>query len=252
MATRKNISKKTRFEIFKRDCFTCQYCGKKAPDVILELDHIKPVSKGGKNTLLNYVTACFDCNRGKSDKELDDKLSLIKARAQAEFLQTKREQIQMMAEWQMGLLEEEEQAANLVNEIFQKLTSYSFTEEYKNSVIKKIIRKYGVEEVINAFKAGLITYDNDPKKVCQKITGICICRADPVAAQKVKILNKLCYSYGNHLRQDIGICLTSAYNKYGVEFYDFMERNYYEFSREFQRNVHSAFNKAMTLFEAGE
>jgi len=42
---RKAISKKLRFEVYKRDKFTCQYCGRKAPDVILEIDHINPVAK---------------------------------------------------------------------------------------------------------------------------------------------------------------------------------------------------------------
>ena len=51
MGDRKDISKKTRFEIFKRDSFTCQYCGRKAPDVLLVIDHIEPVSKGGTNDL---------------------------------------------------------------------------------------------------------------------------------------------------------------------------------------------------------
>lgn len=46
MAERKTISKKTRFEVFKRDSFTCQYCGRTAPDVILEIDHINPVNNG--------------------------------------------------------------------------------------------------------------------------------------------------------------------------------------------------------------
>lgn len=35
------ISKRVRFDVFKRDSFKCQYCGKSAPDVILEVDHIK-------------------------------------------------------------------------------------------------------------------------------------------------------------------------------------------------------------------
>ncbi|MCK4795228.1 MAG: HNH endonuclease [Desulfobacteraceae bacterium] len=48
---RKAISKKLRFEVFKRDSFTCQYCGRKSPDVLLEIDHIKPVSKEGKNDI---------------------------------------------------------------------------------------------------------------------------------------------------------------------------------------------------------
>lgn len=48
MAKREPLSKGIRFEVFKRDNFTCQYCGAKAPDVILEVDHINPVKLGGK------------------------------------------------------------------------------------------------------------------------------------------------------------------------------------------------------------
>ena len=58
---------KLRFEILKRDSFTCQYCGRKAPNVILHVDHIIPVSKGGTNIKTNLVTACQDCNLGKTD-----------------------------------------------------------------------------------------------------------------------------------------------------------------------------------------
>lgn len=63
---------KLRFEIFKRDNFTCQYCGRKSPDVILEVDHIFPKSKGGLNKKENYKTACKDCNIGKGDSILNE------------------------------------------------------------------------------------------------------------------------------------------------------------------------------------
>lgn len=56
-----------RFKVLQRDNFTCQYCGRKAPNVILEVDHVIPKSKGGLNTMSNYVTACKDCNIGKSN-----------------------------------------------------------------------------------------------------------------------------------------------------------------------------------------
>jgi 5-methylcytosine-specific restriction endonuclease McrA len=62
---------KLRFDILKRDAFTCQYCGRKAPDVILEIDHIHPRSKGGKNIMDNFKTACKDCNMGKSNTLLE-------------------------------------------------------------------------------------------------------------------------------------------------------------------------------------
>lgn len=70
MAKRKAISTRTRFEIFKRDRFTCQYCGRTPPTVILEIDHIVPVANGGGDERTNLVTACWDCNSGKSDKPL--------------------------------------------------------------------------------------------------------------------------------------------------------------------------------------
>lgn len=67
-----NVSKRVRFEIFKRDGFTCRYCGRKSPQVVLELDHIVPISQGGHNDPMNLATSCYDCNRGKSDKMLSE------------------------------------------------------------------------------------------------------------------------------------------------------------------------------------
>jgi len=71
MAERKPISKKLRFEVFKRDGFTCQYCGSAPPSVILHIDHIKPVVDGGKNCIDNLVTSCDACNLGKGPRSLD-------------------------------------------------------------------------------------------------------------------------------------------------------------------------------------
>lgn len=100
---RAKLPDRIRFEIFKRDHFACQYCGRKAPDVVLNCDHIKPVAAGGSDDLLNLVTSCRDCNSGKSDRRLDDASAVEKARAQAESLEERREQIRMMAEWQVEL-----------------------------------------------------------------------------------------------------------------------------------------------------
>ena len=49
---------------------TCQYCGKSSPEVVLEVDHVTPVSKGGTNEFENLITSCRECNRGKSDHEV--------------------------------------------------------------------------------------------------------------------------------------------------------------------------------------
>lgn len=62
---RKAISKKLRFDVFKRDGFVCQYCGSHPPSVILHVDHIDPVANGGKNNIDNLITSCEPCNLGK-------------------------------------------------------------------------------------------------------------------------------------------------------------------------------------------
>jgi 5-methylcytosine-specific restriction endonuclease McrA len=78
MKKRKGISKRLRFEVLKRDSFTCQYCGRKAPDVTLHVDHIRPISMGGSDTILNMVTSCADCNLGKSDRNLADDTAITR------------------------------------------------------------------------------------------------------------------------------------------------------------------------------
>lgn len=62
----KRISK----AVFKRDNYTCQYCGKVGGK--LEVDHIFPFSKGGSDSLDNLTTSCQKCNRQKRDKSVDD------------------------------------------------------------------------------------------------------------------------------------------------------------------------------------
>lgn len=64
---RQPIGPRLRFSVFSRDGFACCYCGRKAPSVVLHVDHVVPVSKGGLNVIENLVTACADCNLGKSD-----------------------------------------------------------------------------------------------------------------------------------------------------------------------------------------
>lgn len=67
---RLSMSTKTRFEVFHRDWFTCQYCGRQAPDAVLEVDHRTPHSAGGTDHPDNLLTACWDCNSGKSDRDM--------------------------------------------------------------------------------------------------------------------------------------------------------------------------------------
>lgn len=58
--------KLTRFEVFNRDKYTCQYCGREARD--LTLDHIIPRYRGGEHNWENVVSCCFHCNRHKAGR----------------------------------------------------------------------------------------------------------------------------------------------------------------------------------------
>ena len=60
------LTRRIRYEILRRDNYTCQYCGAKAPDVALTVDHVVPVALGGTDDASNLVTACRPCNEGKA------------------------------------------------------------------------------------------------------------------------------------------------------------------------------------------
>lgn len=169
---RKAISKKLRFEVLKRDNFTCQYCGAKAPDAILEVDHIQPVAKGGKNNILNLITACRSCNSGKSDRLLSDASAVEKQRQQAEIIQARREMIQLMAQWQQELLEEENEQIDMIERLFSSFwTSKSLTESGR-AKIRSWIKRFGYQEVREAVYIACEQYD-EPEDAFNKIGGIC-------------------------------------------------------------------------------
>lgn len=96
MSNRKAISKKMRFEIFKRDGFVCQYCGSHPPQVVLHVDHIIAVAKGGGNEMDNLITACSGCNLGKSARSLGSVPVALKDKA--ERTKESEEQIRGYAE----------------------------------------------------------------------------------------------------------------------------------------------------------
>jgi hypothetical protein len=87
MSTRAPISKRIRFEVFKRDGFTCVYCGAQPPKAILHCDHVVAVANEGTNDIDNLVTACDVCNMGKGARELnavplsvDEKAAILRER----------------------------------------------------------------------------------------------------------------------------------------------------------------------------
>ena len=70
------MTNKLREFIKERDNFTCCNCGNSIhiePNLLLEIDHIIPVSKGGYTVEENLQTLCWKCNRSKSNKIADSK-----------------------------------------------------------------------------------------------------------------------------------------------------------------------------------
>ena len=65
------ISKRLRYEVLRRDSYTCRYCGAKAPEVKITVDHVVPVALGGTDEPSNLVAACGDCNGGKTSSSPD-------------------------------------------------------------------------------------------------------------------------------------------------------------------------------------
>lgn len=156
---RKSISQKLRFEVFKRDKFTCQYCGKKAPDAILNADHVKPVAEGGTTDILNLITACVGCNSGKSDRELSDSAALEKQHGQIAALEERRQQIQMMAEWRAELENLDEMTALMAEEAWHRaIENNANLLDAGKLDIRKWVKRHGLEAVFNGISAASSSY----------------------------------------------------------------------------------------------
>lgn len=155
---RKPLSKRTRFEVLKRDMFVCKYCGAKAPDVLLEIDHIVPVSKGGTDDIFNLITACSSCNRGKSNIQLDDSSVINKQRLQFEILQQKQEQSELFFKWKNELLNIDKNAVKKLTRYFEKKCNNTISVLDTCSIIYSLLKKYDYEIVLNSIDASVDYY----------------------------------------------------------------------------------------------
>jgi hypothetical protein len=179
MASRKAISKKTRFEVFKRDKFTCQYCGRSAPEVVLNCDHIDPIANGGSNDVINLVTSCESCNAGKKDRLLTDD-SVIKLQVdQLAQLEQRRQQLEMMMQWKNELIDIQEKTGEMLSTFWERLSDNTrkLTDLGKKEVCK-LAKKYSVEEVVEAMSDAVASYVKDGtaeqfSKAFKSIAGCC-------------------------------------------------------------------------------
>lgn len=132
-AERKPLSKKMRFDVFKRDSFKCQYCGATPPAVVLEVDHVHPVALGGKDRIDNLITACFDCNRGKGAGLLSSVPESLADRAA--LMKEKLDQMKAFQRLINSKRKLEEQQIDDVEAAFQvHFDDYSFNDKFRQSV----------------------------------------------------------------------------------------------------------------------
>jgi hypothetical protein len=153
MAKRIGISTRKRFEVFKRDGFTCLYCGAHPPAVILHCDHIIPVAEGGGNDMDNLTTACERCNLGKSSvpltavpMSLKEKAAIVKEReaqlkAYTETLRAAKDR----------LMEDAWEVATLFCENYRKT---SIRRDWLASIVK-FVELRGIMDVLDSMQVAL-------------------------------------------------------------------------------------------------
>lgn len=167
-----SITKKLRFEVFKRDGFQCAYCGKTPPAVVLEIDHIEPRAKGGSDDINNLITACFDCNRGKSATPLDKIPSAL-----ADNLETLREKELQLTEYRKLIKKIGRRKTKDIEEISELFTEYfpksELAEPFKRVSIGKFVESLQKHEIVRAMDLGCQKFPADPDRALRYFCGVC-------------------------------------------------------------------------------
>jgi len=164
---RKNLSKKIRFEIFKRDNFTCQYCGKKPPETELEIDHIIPIANCGTSETLNLITSCHDCNNGKRNIPLSDVDIINKQNFEIKKLRIERKDIEKEIKEREILQGNNEYALCYVSNYWTMNTGYELTNNGRQ-ILKGWIKKYGLGTILDKI-------DDITKDPCNSIEKMFAC-----------------------------------------------------------------------------
>jgi hypothetical protein len=168
---RKPISKKTRFEVFKRDGFVCQYCGSHPPEVVLEVDHIAPIAEGGADEFDNYITACFSCNRGKGATPLDRIPQSLADKATE--IAEREAQIRGYNEIMLAARMRIEDDIEAVNRVYERFAPGFELSESSRVSVRMFIEKLGVFPVIDAMELAGERWAHRDSKIFRYFCGIC-------------------------------------------------------------------------------
>lgn len=141
---RKSTGKRLRFEVFKRDYFTCRYCGVQPPDCILVADHVVPVVEGGQTTLDNLITSCEVCNQGKAARSL----GAVPPRTDADLLYlTTQQEIVEMRRYQEAVAERDRVLSEIAGELTGRFNRTAGAGTLKSAVVVSLLGKYDIEIV---------------------------------------------------------------------------------------------------------
>ena len=169
---RESISKKLRFEVFKRDEFRCVYCGKTPPEITLEIDHIEPVSKGGKNDINNLVSACFDCNRGKRNIRLTKVPN--KTSENIAILKEQEDQLKEYRKLIKKITRRVNSDIKIINNAYSEAyPGWELSESFKVGSIKKFLSLLPREEIVEALNIAISRFGNNRDRVLSYFCGIC-------------------------------------------------------------------------------
>lgn len=147
---RRQVSTRVRFEIFKRDGFTCQYCGAHPPLAVLHVDHIVPVKEGGGNEETNLVTACDTCNLGKAAESLQSIPASLADRA-AEVAE-REAQLRGYSEVMAAQRERIESDCWEVAEVYMERYALKHVTRAEFQSIKNFIERLGLHECLRAME----------------------------------------------------------------------------------------------------
>lgn len=216
------VSKRVRFEVFKRDRFSCQYCGASAPDAVLHVDHIEPVSKGGSNDMMNLITSCDSCNLGKSDVLLSDDAAIQKQRVMLEELSERREQLEMMLSWRDGLKGlEGETYARFHDAWTTHFPDWSINEHGEKKV-KALIKSVGILHALDALDVAVERYFDESKEaetvgeVFAKFQGIAKAMMLPEDGRQLLYIRGICRNRFAYVNEKACIALLREAYEAGV------------------------------------
>jgi DNA-directed RNA polymerase subunit RPC12/RpoP len=168
---RKPISKKKRFDVFKRDGFVCQYCGAHPPLAVLHVDHINPVALGGGNEADNLVTSCVSCNLGKAANPLTEIPQGLKDKAE----EIKERELQIVG-YQAEMQKKRDRIDGEKWHVAEILVPGSSEDGIRKDWLKSIcmfIEKLGKFECIDAAEIANSRFGYNTSKMFSYFCGIC-------------------------------------------------------------------------------